>query len=112
MKNDIVDSAIIVGSVLLTVTGIAMIIAIPRIDVTRGTNLAMQAMVQIKALVSQMNKNPLFRDMTIEEKWMNIKPEYDAIMDGILLNVPPKIARHIACHCLIETNVLLNPEGK
>lgn len=108
MKSDLVDSAVIVGSVVLTAVGVALIVAIPRIEVARSVALAEQAMEQIRTLVSAMNKQPLFQDMTIEEKWMNLKPEYDAIMDGILHNVSPSKARIIAAHCRVETNVLLN----
>lgn len=107
MKEDLLDSAIIVASATLLALGLGLIILIPGIEANQNNLIAQRAMERISVLVTAMNRLPLFYDMKLVDKWFNIKPEYDAILDGILFNIDPKHAELIRAQVRVKTNELL-----
>lgn len=107
MKEDLLDSAIIVSTLVLGGLGYLFIIATPGIGECKVVRLTEQVMERVQALVFKLNQQAIFRDMSLEEKWQNLKPEYDTLLEGFTYGLKPKDLRSVECRCRNATNKLL-----
>lgn len=107
MKENLIDSLVIVAAIAMAVVGGAIAVSVPAMDKYKADKLYQEAMVELTVLVTDMNKLPLFRDMKLVDKWLNIKPEYDAFMEGILFNLEPTDARKLSARIRVAVNKLL-----
>jgi len=107
MKEDLIDSAIIVSTLVLAGLGCLFAMSTPTIGECRVIRLTDRVMERIRGLVFKLNRQSLFRDMTPEEKWMNLKPEYDALLKGFTYGLNPDDTRAIECRCRNATHLLL-----
>ncbi len=112
MKDTLLESAGIVIAVLVVATSAAVSYTATKLDSIRCDELKAVAVDRVTKLVRDMNRIPPFFDLPMVEKWRNIKPEYDAILDGIAHGVDPKTVRSIRAHVRVNTEKLLDTGEK